>query len=70
MHIFPERTATLPELNIKKDARLNIFVWIDSIFLPEYNAKRIKLISCSVYEKIVFKVNVPENKPGRVVYLY
>ena len=53
----------------KSDARSNIFIWKFSIFLPEYNTKRIKSISFSVSEKLAFEVNVPENKPGRVVYL-
>ena len=35
----------------QKDARSNIFIWKNCIFLPEYKAKRTKLISFSVCEK-------------------
>ena len=38
----------------KSDERSNIFIWKFSIFLPEYNTKRIKSISFSVSEKLVF----------------
>ena len=38
----------------KSGARSNILIWKKSSFLPEYNTKRIKSISFSVSEKLVF----------------
>ena len=61
MHIFQKERQLFQSFKNQSDARSNNFVWKNSIFLPEYNAKRIKLISWSVYEKIVFKVNMPIN---------
>ena len=71
MHVFYKKNDNSSRAsNIKVTQNLYVSVWKISIFLPECNPKRINSISCSVFKKIVFKVNVPEYKPGRVIYLY
>ena len=47
-----------------------IFSIKNSILLPDYNTKRIISISYMVFEKIMFLLNLKENKPDRVRYLY